>query len=124
MATGRIRFELFVNGQRQAIAGIRSHGVLTANIVWGGNAEVEITPQIRADPDFNEREWVTDDIHVRLGGLDSETEEHLKWFQQDLRPGDEVTLRVLPAGECDAPLERHVRAQPGQEAAGAEPPAA
>lgn len=124
MATGRIRFELFVNGQRKTIAGIRSHGVLSANVLWAGNAEVEITPQIKADPDFNEQEWLADDIHVRLGGLDSETEEHLKWFQQDLKPGDEVTIRVLSAGECDAPIERHVRAQPDQQAPGAEPPAA
>ena len=123
METGRIRFALFINGQQKAVAGIRSHGVLSANLLWAGNSEVEITPQMRADPDFDGPEWLSDDIQVSLGGLDSETKEHLRWLRQDLRPGDEVMIRVLPFGEHDTPLERHVRQERKPASSEAEPPA-
>ena len=124
MESTRIRFELFINGEKKTIAGIGSHGVLVASLTWSGNAQIEVTPQMTADPDFNEQEWLSDHIDVRLGGLDSETEEHLLWFKQDLLPGDEVTFRVLPAGEYDVPIKRHLRQPRREDSAEAEPPSA
>lgn len=115
---GRIRFQLLINGEPKIISGIESHGVMVATVSWAGNAHKEITREIQTHPGFNKKEWLADDIRMHLGGLDSETEEHITWLTQDLQPGDEVTIRVLPAGECDLPIKRHVR-QPD-----AEPPAA
>jgi hypothetical protein len=38
---------------------------------------------------------------MELGGLDSIADQNFFWFKQALLPGDEVTTRVLSAGEYE-----------------------
>ena len=97
-----IRFRLLVNGELRGTAGVKSFGVLSQTLSW-----------VRRDPDRARREtidvqeWVCDKIHLHFGGLDSTTNEHLDWFDCEVRVGDEITMQILAPGEFDPPAERH-----------------
>ena len=53
------------------------------------------------------QEWVCNNIYLRLGGLDSTTDEHVVWFASEIRVGDETSVQVLEPGEFDPPVERN-----------------
>ena len=80
-------FEIYVNGKRLCLSGIGDDGVLTAmitHVIGGGRNET----------------------HVRIGGLISPSEEHVRWAWKRLKTGDEVRLKVVSAASVDAPKER------------------
>jgi hypothetical protein len=70
-------FEVYLNGKRLCVAGIADDGVLTTIIdhVLGHGR--------------NEQ-------HVRIGGLNSTTGEHVIWKRKRLKTGDEVRVRIPP----------------------------
>ena len=96
-----LRFQLWVNGEVKATAGLDSFGVLSQTITC-----------VRRDPDkvpYDEIDiasWVCNKIHLRLGGLDSASDEHLDWHRAELRVGDEIRIQIQAPGEFDAPVER------------------
>jgi hypothetical protein len=96
-----IRFQLWVNGEVKATAGLDSFGVLSQTLSW-----------VRRDPNKARKDetdiarWVCDKIHLRLGGLDSTSDEHLEWHGSELQVGDEIRVQVLAPGEFDVPAER------------------
>ena len=95
-----VRFQLWVNGEVKATAGLDSFGVLNQTLTW-----------VRRDPDKAPTDetdiasWVCNKIHVRLGGLDSTSNEHLDWHRAELRAGDEIRVQILAPGEFDVPIE-------------------
>ena len=84
------RFELLVNDERVALAGLESPGVLSIIL-----ASVRRHEDPRPD----------DELDVRLTGLNTATGHHSIWATLDLSVGDVVTIRVLEPGECDEPDE-------------------
>ena len=102
-ATAPVRFEVLLNGRRVAITGIKEFGVMSAIITWVRRNPKNITAKMRAEPGFDELHFLREICELELGGLDSSADKHLFWAREALRPGSEITIRVLPAGEFDAP---------------------
>jgi hypothetical protein len=104
MTNAPLRFEVLVNGKVVATTGVGSaYGVLSAVVSWVRRNPAAISAKIRADPDFDELTVLKEVCEVELGALDSVANRHSSWGKHDLRPGDEVTIRVLPSGQYDAP---------------------
>lgn len=89
-----IAFEIHVNGKRICTAGIGEPGVLSAILNWVGSEPRKGT---RKADEF---------ASIRVGGLVSSTEEHVTWARRDLRPGDEVVIRVVETDHADRPNQR------------------
>lgn len=71
-----------------------------------GIVSVTIYSVVRAfdsrTPDEEVRECLID-----LGGMDYENGFHFRWKGTNLKPGDEITIRVLAEGDCDPPASEH-----------------
>jgi hypothetical protein len=93
-----------VNGAHIATIGAGDPGVLTAIIGWVKRSASAITSEMRANSKFDEATFLTETCDLQLGGLDSVTNRHTSWAGASLKPGDEVTVRVLGAGEYDSSL--------------------
>ena len=98
-----LRIEVLLNGRRVAIAGVESLGVLSAIVTWVRRNPANITAKMRADPEFDELHFLRETCELELSGLDSVTDKHLFWAREALRPGSEVTIRVLGPGAIDRP---------------------
>jgi hypothetical protein len=92
-------FALCLNGQKIATAGVGDSGVLSANITWVGKRPATSPTGTGA----------VEEIGVVLGGLNNETDEHLRWRQRTLRVGDEVCIKVLEVASVDRPRHRQKR---------------
>jgi hypothetical protein len=85
-------FEVFVNGERLCLAGIAGRCVLTVII---GHVKGKVDP--------------VDDLYLHVGGLISETDEHVIWSKAQLKTDDEVRVRIIESDTADEPKERLVR---------------
>jgi hypothetical protein len=101
-AAKNVRFRLMINGEVKATAGLESFGVLSQTLSW-----VLRDPERAPSNTCDIQKWVCNKIHLRLGGLDSTSGEHLDWFASEIRVGDEISIQVLPPGDFDPPTERH-----------------
>jgi hypothetical protein len=93
-------FALYLNGKKLGTAGVGDHGVLSANITWVRRRNEPVSTTRGAD---------AEEIGVDLGGLNSDTDEHLHWREQPLRLGDEVCIRVVETESVDPPRRRQRR---------------
>jgi hypothetical protein len=107
------RFQLLVNGVVKATADMESLGVLTVILDWVRRDLATAPDDLRSEADFDPQDWIGNEINVRLGGLDSTTDEVVSWFDHDLQVGDEITVRVLPPGEFDTPTRKPGRRREG-----------
>jgi hypothetical protein len=83
-------FIVYRNGERLCTAGIGTNGVLSAIVNWvgrGGRGE----------------------FHIHVGGLDSATDEHVRWRVPKIGIGDEVAIRLVEADAIDQPVQRYKR---------------
>jgi len=87
-------FEVFINGHRLCLAGVGENGVLNAIVNWVGGAGRE------------------EDIFLNVGGLDSKTDEHLRWKVPSIGVGTEILVRVVEAISVDPPDERFYSERP------------
>lgn len=101
-----MRFQVLINGHRACVSGMDGYGVLSAVL-----SRVKRNP--KAYPGKNKHplkitkaEWSKERIEFQVGGLDSITDQHLDWLRRDLRVGDEIVIKLLPAGRHDAPAGR------------------
>ncbi len=97
-----ISYEVELNRERICRAGVGEHGSLVAGLRWRGHR----SPSFQ----LSDQEGV---ILQVCGFVEGEqgTEEVLEWVECGLSVGDEVTFRVVRAGEADEPAERRVRAK-------------
>jgi hypothetical protein len=93
-------FALYLNGKNVGTAGIDAHGVLSANITWVSG---------KSQPTSPKRRVVAEQIGVALGGLNADTDEHLRWSQRPLRVGDKVCVKVIETESVDTPRHRERR---------------
>jgi hypothetical protein len=84
-------FVVRVNGKRICTAGIGPNGVLTAIVNWVGGG-----PRRSAEGHFG--------FHV--GGLDSRTNEHVRWQTPELNVGDKVTVSIIETRQVDPEATR------------------
>jgi hypothetical protein len=89
-----IAFVLSVNGQRICTVGVGDSGVLGAHVSWVG------------------RSGEPGDLDFSVGGLDTHTDEHIRWPQlPEIKVGDTVTIQVIETDTVDAPTDRKTPAQ-------------
>lgn len=84
------RFEILKNGKRVCISGINGDGVLSVCLNYVKHPEKEMAH----------------DLHIGgLGMFDGSQDRphHASWQPPDVTTGDEITIRILPAGEYDDP---------------------
>lgn len=94
-------FILYLNRKRVATAGVGDQGVLAANITWVGR---------KTQPFLSTRTVVVEEeLGLALGGLNTATDEHLRWRQRPLRVGDEVRIKIVEAKSVDRPRHRQRR---------------
>jgi hypothetical protein len=98
-----LRFQVLVNGKPIAITGTSTFGVLTTIVNWVRRDPAAITDELRKSPNFDEVKFSAEVCELELSALDSITKRHASWGATTLRPGDEVTVRILPSGEYDDP---------------------
>lgn len=79
-------FEVKVNEEDPAVAGVSDAGVLSA-ILSHVSARSELI--------------------LEVGALVSEPREHLDWIKRDLKVGDTVVIRIVESGSPDRPTQRH-----------------
>lgn len=84
-----LAFELYVNGQKQYVAGLDDPGRLV------GMAH---SVNINSPPTENLETYV-------CGGVLEPEPKKLKWSQIPLGLGDEVTIKIVRRDDCDAPQD-------------------
>jgi hypothetical protein len=95
----KIRLQVTFNGRALCIAGMDEHGSLSA--------AVELT-QVPGVPDpFRPSHQPPDEecCQFRVDG-EAWAGDSLRWVAETVRPGDEITIRVLEVGPSDPPAER------------------
>lgn len=92
--------EVFVNGERQCLAGARNHTVLSTIVSWARR------------PPSSKMNW---ESHLHVGGLTTTrardgARTFTSWVENpDLRPGDEVLIRIVKTLRAEPPTKRVVR---------------
>ena len=90
-----LRFEVTVNGRVLCTAGMDCDGVLMVTVQAENMPLCEDGSSMRGTPGGK--------LHqVSIDGLTS-LDETLEWPNAQIRPGDEIRIRVLPTGEFDPP---------------------
>jgi hypothetical protein len=81
-------FVIFHNGRKICTAGVGRNGVLSAIVNWIGNGTTD------------------DEFDMRIGGLDSTTEEFVNWHAPVIHVGDEIIIRPVDVKKIDRPARR------------------
>lgn len=86
------RYEILINGKRLCICGLNGKGVLAINMTHVDSDQNQQPHNIKPGA---------------LGHFDKTIKEshHAQWPSQELKEGDEVTIRILPPGDFDPPTE-------------------
>ena len=84
------RFEILKNGKRVCISGINGDGVLSVGLSYVKHPDEDLTH------------------NLHIGGLgmfdgSQDRQHHAGWSAPAVATGDEITIRILPAGEFDDP---------------------
>jgi hypothetical protein len=90
-----IAFEVSLNGKKMCTAVVGKVGVLSTILSWRG-------PQ----PYEKGGAPVGEDIRLDVGGLESDSGDHVGWADQNLKRGDVVAIKVLDVRSVDKPTER------------------
>ena len=89
-----IAFVVSVNGQRVCTIGVGDSGVLGAHVSWSGHS------------------GVPGNLDLGIGGLDSRTDEHIRWPDPpEIKVGDSITIQVIETEMVDTPTDRKTPAQ-------------
>ena len=95
-----IAFEIVVNGERVCTAGVDSDfGMLATVLSWTKRDLDRLPGEIRS-------EVPAEDLKMIISGQKSLGEkdfENLQWQGRQLKPGDEVRIRIIQADQVDAP---------------------
>jgi hypothetical protein len=89
-------FEVRVNGTLACTAGVGDVGVLSVIVTWV-KRDRQVCPK-----DRDENEWSREDLGLSVSGLKG-IYNHVGWLSQDLRSGDEVSIKVVEKARCDPP---------------------
>lgn len=93
-------FEVIVNGQRFAVAGVGPEGVLSTHVTWVAGRR-------------GKSNRLVEHVGIHVGGL-VRSEEHVQWRQRPLHIGDEVRIKIVKRAKVDRP-HKTWRRDPAQE---------
>ena len=94
-------FHVYLNGKKVSTAGVGELGVLGTHVSWVRRAGEHTLSR--------KPERVEEELRLRVGGLISPDDEHVRWLDRDLKVGDEVSIRVAEDGRVDRPRSRERR---------------
>lgn len=97
-----MRIEVLLDGRRVAVAGVDEFGVVSAIISWVKRQPGKVSEAVRSRKGFDEAAFLREECTLEVSGLDSIKDKHLSWARKALRPGAEVTIRVLGPGDYKA----------------------
>ncbi|HEV3236705.1 MAG TPA: hypothetical protein VGZ25_06925 [Gemmataceae bacterium] len=87
-----IAFRVYVGGKQICTAGVEN-GFMSTTVQWIGRTHL---------PDQQPNQ-----LSLHVGGLGSDTKEHLEWLVPNLQVGDRVTIQVVEANKPDEPKRRY-----------------
>ena len=97
-------FEVTINRKKVCTAGVGDDGVLTSIVTFvKRNNSSEGTEKVPANDSEN--------LDLRVGGLANRgpgVTEQVEWLHQSLAVGDEITIKIVEASECDEPNTKEV----------------
>jgi hypothetical protein len=82
-------FEVYLNKKKLCVAGIDADCVLST-----------IVDYVSRKPGR---------LHLHVGGLNTSTDEHVRWQDRNLRVGDEIRIRIANRKRADPPTKRFPR---------------
>lgn len=95
-----IAFEIHVNGQKLCTAGVdQAFGVLNAMLTWTRR-------DLRQLPETTRQGLAAEELRLTVAGHVSHgryAHQNLQWAGREIRPGDEVTIRVVETTAADPP---------------------
>lgn len=95
-------FEIWKNGKKLAVAGVRDSGAVSFMLTWVGKG-------LGASAHATTRTEI-DGLDLRVGGIDSSDPEgdlSIEWIEDTaLRLGDALEIRLVSSTEVDAPIRR------------------
>src|SRR6266581_895344 len=105
-----LRFEVQINGRSACTSGMDGFGVLDV-VLTRVKRNPKSYPGKNAHPlKLSKAAWAKEHIDLYVGGLDTNhTDQHLHWLRENIKIGDEITIKVLPSGAIDKPLGRRRR---------------
>lgn len=95
-----MRFQVLVNGSPVCTTGQPGFGVMTALLSWRKLDPTKLPPEQRATLSSA---GSGGELEFSVGGIDSTDNRHTSWKVPPIAVGDEITIRVLPSGQFDAP---------------------
>lgn len=103
-----IAFEVTLNGKKICTAGMRQFGNLCAYLDWACGPHV--APSTGFQREHEMLKLTVAGVRVRRQALKRPTlkqgfkyTDSLEWTARKIRPGDEVTIKVLEVGRADRP---------------------
>jgi hypothetical protein len=90
------RIQILINNKLFSTVAIESLGALSVGLNWTTQ-----NPHVKSTNNFENKVCLT------THGSYWQTDELVSWGIRVLKTGDEVTFRVLAAGDFDQPIERH-----------------
>ncbi len=100
---GMIAFEISIDGQMICTAGVSDVGVASVIASWVRRPARDCTSGSPIPDQFEE------ELGLDVGGLMQDPDGapvHIRWLQQPLRLGEQITLTIVEAGEVDPPRTR------------------
>ncbi len=94
-----IAFEIIVNGKRLCCAGIVDRGILTALLNWVRRRPEAVPSTARP---VEELKFGVAGLRSGIGGPG----EHLTWYDDSVKIGDEIRIRIVEVPEADEPTKR------------------
>ena len=104
-----VRFEVTVNKRRVCIAGIRGNGVVTIGVDRVQRSTQHYPKNYHRKPGgCSIEEWCRERVSLHVGGArwHDDGDENYGWHLQDMKPGDEIRIRVLPSGKATRPKQK------------------
>jgi hypothetical protein len=101
MPRGRLRFDVTLNGKHLCTSGVANYGVADVIVTWVRRNPKEY---VAGQSDNRKSSWSKEFTRLSVGGL--QNDEFLTWGEKQLRPGDELVVKVLSAGRIDNPITR------------------
>ena len=98
-----IAFEISIDGRKQCTAGVSDLGVASVMVNW--------VRRVSRDPTSGEPipDNLEEELTLDVGGLAHDPDGasvHLRWLQQPLKPGQQVTLAIVETEHADPPRTR------------------
>ncbi len=100
-----VRMRVQLNGHVVGVLGISGDGVLNVSVDFIQSLPESITPEMRAQPGFDENQFRKPTLILHMGGLEMAEPQHPSWPEYDLTPGDEVVVTLEEDGDTTPPTE-------------------